>query len=177
MSNISSKDDPGAGLEEQFIEYERTRRQKSSNQRLSPQQTYVLRQASRNGTVKERDLRRAKGFPAASLSRTVSELVRRGLIVRDIDTQDGRYRLLRPTNKTAGALARMDAVFAPNVKLSNVPPSSQVGDKRPEQREKNPAVSSVAVGATSKQRRGTRRRKSRPDRPPLTPGQQFLSFD
>jgi DNA-binding MarR family transcriptional regulator len=99
------------GSEEGLLQYERLRRQKSTD-RLTPQQTSVLRRVVASRVpVKEGDLVK-EGFRKVSLSRTVSTLTKRELITREIDPKNARRRLLRRTDKGAAMLNQMEKLFA-----------------------------------------------------------------
>jgi|SRR6266545_1214153 len=96
-----------SGVEGRLIEYEKIRRQKPVEGRLTPQQMLVMREATR--PVQERELVLKWGLHPASLSRTIRGLVSKGSLRRMIDRNDGRRRSLQTTTKGKKMLVQMDA--------------------------------------------------------------------
>jgi len=101
------------GVETALLQLQRQRRHTPSHLGLSPMKVSLLRSASKRDGRPQKELRQeSPGVHASSLSRAVSELIRRAFLERRINPQDGRRHVLHATSLGVAALRQWDDVIA-----------------------------------------------------------------
>jgi DNA-binding MarR family transcriptional regulator len=77
-------------------------------EQLTPEQTYIIRTAAREGGLENRELLALTGWRKDHASTTTGHLVRAGLLDSRGDKQDRRRQIFRATFKGCEAVSRLD---------------------------------------------------------------------